>query len=209
VTPEINAISTVIICVSLALLFTSRSLQNRRPAFRSRTMRDQLYINGEWVSPDLGGYLEIDPATEQVFHRVAAGTEEDVDHAVRAPGAPSTMAGAKPAAPSARSGWRPWPMNWKVASPRWRNWRCATTANPCPKAQWDIGDAIGWFCYYAGLARELDERQDQPLALPDARFRCRIRHEPIAWPGRSSRELPAADGRLERERPWRRAPRWC
>ncbi|MCY1429621.1 Gamma-aminobutyraldehyde dehydrogenase [compost metagenome] len=48
-------------------------------------MRDQLYINGEWVSPDLGGYLDvIDPATEQVFHRVAAGTEEDVDHAVRA-----------------------------------------------------------------------------------------------------------------------------
>lgn len=30
VTPEINAISTVIICVSLALLFTSRSLQNRQ-----------------------------------------------------------------------------------------------------------------------------------------------------------------------------------
>ena len=48
-------------------------------------MRDQLYINGEWVSPDLGGYLEvIDPATEQPLQRVAAGTEEDVDHAVRA-----------------------------------------------------------------------------------------------------------------------------
>lgn len=31
VTPEINAISTVIICASLALLFTSRYLQNRRP----------------------------------------------------------------------------------------------------------------------------------------------------------------------------------
>ena len=30
VTPEINAVSTVIICVSLILLFTSRHLQNRR-----------------------------------------------------------------------------------------------------------------------------------------------------------------------------------
>ncbi|MGE8149637.1 ABC transporter permease [Pseudomonas vancouverensis] len=30
VTPEINAVSTVIICLSLALLFTSRHLQNRR-----------------------------------------------------------------------------------------------------------------------------------------------------------------------------------
>ena len=30
ITPEINAISTVIICASLALLFTSRYLQNRR-----------------------------------------------------------------------------------------------------------------------------------------------------------------------------------
>ena len=48
-------------------------------------MRDHLYINGQWVSPDLGGYLDvIDPATEQVFERVAAGTEEDIDHAVRA-----------------------------------------------------------------------------------------------------------------------------
>lgn len=30
ITPEINAVSTVIICVSLAMLFTSRHLQNRR-----------------------------------------------------------------------------------------------------------------------------------------------------------------------------------
>ncbi len=34
VTPEINAISTLIICVSLALLFTSRYLQNRRAGVR-------------------------------------------------------------------------------------------------------------------------------------------------------------------------------
>ena len=54
---------------------------------------------------------------------------------------------------------------------------------PLPEAQWDIADAIGCFRYYAELARELDGRQDEALELPDARFRCRIRHEPVGVAG--------------------------
>ena len=135
-------------------------------------MRDQLYINGEWVSPDLGGYLEVvDPATEHVFHRVAAGTEEDVDHAVRAARRAfdngwSQTTGAE------RAQWL------EALADELENGQSALAelevrdnGKPLPEAQWDIGDAIGCFRYYAGLARELDERQDQPLALPDARFR--------------------------------------
>ncbi|CAJ0557399.1 unnamed protein product, partial [Mesorhabditis spiculigera] len=170
VTPEINAVSTVIICLSLALL--------------SLTMRDQLYINGEWVSPDLGGYLDvIDPATEQAFARVAASTEEDIDHAVRAARRAfdngwSQTSGAE------RGQWLDALADeLEHAQPALAELEVRDNGKPLPEAQWDVGDAIGCFRYYAGLARELDQRQDQPLALPDARFRCRIRHEAIGVAG--------------------------
>ena len=147
-------------------------------------MRDQLYINGEWVSPDLGGYLEVvDPATEQTFHRVAAGTEEDVDHAVRAARRAfdngwSQTSGAE------RAQWlEALADELESGQSALAELEVRDNGKPLPEAQWDIGDAIGCFRYYAGLARELDEQQDQPLALPDARFRCRIRHEPIGVAG--------------------------
>jgi aldehyde dehydrogenase (NAD+) len=44
-----------------------------------------LFINGSWVKPSKGGYFEtINPATEQVLAKVAEGTQEDVDKAVKA-----------------------------------------------------------------------------------------------------------------------------
>ncbi|MFJ3524408.1 aldehyde dehydrogenase family protein [Pseudomonas sp. NPDC090203] len=147
-------------------------------------MRDQLYINGEWVSPDLGGYLDvIDPATEQPLQRVAAGTEEDIDHAVRA---------------ARRAFDNDWGQTTGAERAVWlealadelqgaqddiATLEVRDNGKPLPEAQWDIGDAIACFRYYAGLARELDGRQDKPLALPDERFRCRIRLEPIGVAG--------------------------
>lgn len=147
-------------------------------------MRDQLYINGEWVSPDLGGYMDvIDPATEQVLQRVAAGTEEDIDHAVRA---------------ARRAFDSDWGQTTGAQRAVWlesladelqgsqdalATLEVHDNGKPLPEAQWDIGDAIACFRYYAGLARELDGRQDQPLALPDERFRCRTRLEPIGVAG--------------------------
>jgi len=147
-------------------------------------MRDQLYINGEWVSPDLGGYLDvIDPATEQAFARVAASTEEDIDHAVRAARRAfdngwSQTSGAE------RGQWLDALADeLEHAQPALAELEVRDNGKPLPEAQWDVGDAIGCFRYYAGLARELDQRQDQPLALPDARFHCRIRHEAIGVAG--------------------------
>lgn len=147
-------------------------------------MRDQLYINGEWVNPDLGGYFDtLDPATEEVIQRVPAGTEEDIDHAVRA------------ARRAFDNGWG------KTSGAERADWLEALAGElegrqdalallevrdngkPLPEAQWDIGDAIGCFRYYAELARELDAQQDEPLALPDERFRCNIRREPIGVAG--------------------------
>lgn len=147
-------------------------------------MRDQLYINGQWVSPDLGGrFTSFDPASGRPLHTVPAATEEDVDHAVRA----------------ARQAFnRGWGQSRGAERAEWlealagelerhqaqlAELEVRDNGKPLPEAQWDVADAIGCFRYYAELARELDDRQDQALALPDERFRCRIRHEPVGVAG--------------------------
>jgi len=147
-------------------------------------MRDQLFINGEWVSPDLGGYLDIiDPATEQTLQRVAASTEEDIDHAVRA-ARRAFDNGWSQSSGTERAVWL------EALADELQNTQddlalleVRDNGKPLPEAQWDVADAIGCFRYYAGLARELDARQDQPLALPDERFRGRVRFEPIGVAG--------------------------
>ena len=151
-------------------------------------MRDQLYINGEWVGADLGGLLDvIDPATGQVFHRVAAGTEEDIDHAVRA----------------AR---RAFDSDWgKTSGAERGQWLDALAdelqhhqqglaelevrdnGKPLPEAQWDVGDAIGCFRYYAGLARDWISNRINRCHCPTRVFAAGSAMNRLAWPGKSSR----------------------
>ena len=47
---------------------------------------EEFYINGEWVKPinDLKTLDVINPATEEVFGRIALGDKDDVDAAVDA-----------------------------------------------------------------------------------------------------------------------------
>ena len=50
-----------------------------------RTVRDKLFIGGEWVDPAGDGVIEVvNPTTEEVVGRVPAGSAEDADRAVRA-----------------------------------------------------------------------------------------------------------------------------
>ena len=147
-------------------------------------MRDQLYINGQWVRPDLGGrFTSFDPATGQPLQEVPAATEEDVDHAVRA-ARTAFNRGWGQSRGAERAEWLE-----ALAAELERNQDALAelevhdNGKPLPEAQWDVADAIGCFRYYAELARELDERQDQVLALPDERFRCRIRQEPVGVAG--------------------------
>lgn len=45
----------------------------------------ELFINGKWVSPVKGKYLDVvNPASEAVIGRIPAGTQEDVEAAVAA-----------------------------------------------------------------------------------------------------------------------------
>ncbi|WP_160285800.1 aldehyde dehydrogenase family protein [Pseudomonas knackmussii] len=147
-------------------------------------MRDQLYINGQWVSPDLGGrFTSFDPATGRPLREVPAATEEDVDHAVRA-ARQAFNRGWGQSRGAERAEWLQ-----ALANELERNQaelaelEVRDNGKPLPEAQWDVADAIGCFRYYAELAAELDERQDQALALPDERFRCRVRHEPVGVAG--------------------------
>ncbi|MFZ5958078.1 aldehyde dehydrogenase family protein [Pseudomonas knackmussii] len=147
-------------------------------------MRDQLYINGQWVSPDLGGrFTSFDPASGRPLREVPAATEEDVDHAVRA-ARQAFNRGWGQSRGAERAEWLQ-----ALANELERNQaelaelEVRDNGKPLPEAQWDVADAIGCFRYYAELAAELDQRQDQALALPDERFRCRVRHEPVGVAG--------------------------
>ena len=147
-------------------------------------MKEHLYINGEWVSPDLGGGFDvINPATEEVFHRAPAGSEEDINHAVNA------------ARNAFEGDWRKTTGKDRAAllngiadcierdKETLARMEVTDNGKPLPEALWDIEDTAGCFRYYAELAETLDEQQDAPLPLPDARFSCHIRHEPIGVAG--------------------------
>ena len=48
-------------------------------------MHTKLYVDGTWLDSSDGEMLDvINPYTEQVYHRVAAASKEDVDRAVQA-----------------------------------------------------------------------------------------------------------------------------
>ena len=147
-------------------------------------MRSQLFIDGAWQVAASGETLDVvDPATETVVHKVSCAGAEDVGKAVAA--ARSAFAGE----------WRQTDGSARAAI--LRGFADAITARrdalghlevidngkPLAEALWDIDDAAGCFAYYADLAEELDARQDQALALPDARFSSRVRREPVGVAG--------------------------
>ncbi|WJV27619.1 MULTISPECIES: aldehyde dehydrogenase family protein [Pseudomonas] len=147
-------------------------------------MVDNLFINGCWVRPTHGGKIvSIDPATETVIQSVGSATEDDIDLAVRA-------------ARSAFSG------DWGNLSGYERAYFLNSLADdleqhreelsvlevrdngkPLSEAQRDVSDAVSCFRYYAVLARELDELQDEPNPLSNTSFECRVRHEAIGVVG--------------------------
>lgn len=142
-------------------------------------MTQQFYINGQWVSPVLGGTFDtINPATEQVIECVAAGTQDDIDKAVLA----------------AQQAFMHWSQTNGHERADWLN-RLADelekhqdelaqlevldNGKPLAEAIWDVADAVGCFRFYATLAKALDSKQDTPLNLSSAQFSCTLRYEPV------------------------------
>lgn len=146
---------------------------------------DQLYINGQWVAPVKGATFEtIDPSNETVIARVAAATAEDVDLAVKAArqafdeGPWPEMSGAARAVVLRKIAQGIRERQQALAELEVRD-----NGKPLPEALWDIGDTAGCFDFYAGLAEDLDNHQEQYVALADERFHSVARKEPIGVAG--------------------------
>ncbi|KHK59494.1 aldehyde dehydrogenase [Burkholderia sp. A9] len=148
-------------------------------------MRTKLFIDGQWVSPVLGGELDvINPADGEVFHKVAAATAPDVDRAVRA------ARHAFDEGPWAKLPGRERARYLRRIAEVIRSRLPAIAAlevrdngKPRPEAEWDIGDAAGCFEFYAKLAEELDSSSSETIAISDQRFTTKVVREPVGVVG--------------------------
>ncbi len=148
-------------------------------------MREQLFIDGEWVLPAKGGtFAVIDPATEEVVHHAPAGTAEDIDAAVKAArrafdeGPWPKLPGKDRAAVLRR-------ISEIILARKHDLARLEVIDNgkPMPEAVWDIEDTAGCFAFYAGLAEELDDNPEETIALAEPRFSSKVVREPIGVAG--------------------------
>lgn len=147
-------------------------------------MREQLYIDGQWLDADSGERFAVhNPATGEVIQQVAAGAASDIDKAVAAArqafdhGPWPTLSGVQRAAYL-----RAIAAELEARKDELAALEVLDNGKPLAEAQWDVADAIGCFEFYAGLAEQL-EPDGTPLALPDERFSCYTRREPVGVAG--------------------------
>lgn len=145
----------------------------------------KLYIDGAFVAPRDGGSLEaINPATETSFARIAAGTSEDVDLAVRAArrafdhGPWPQMPAADRAAALRRIAEGITGRLSEIAAVETRD-----NGKPIPESEWDVGDAAFVFSYYADLAESHEADGAQSIDLGDEAFSSTVVTEPLGVVG--------------------------
>ncbi|GLR56892.1 MULTISPECIES: aldehyde dehydrogenase family protein [Rhizobium] len=148
-------------------------------------MRSELYIDGQWVKPVKGGTCEvINPATEEVIHRIAAATAEDVDLAATAARRAFDRDGWPKLTGAQRAGYlRAIADGIRARQAEIARLEVLDNGKPFPEADWDVADAAGCFDFYAGLAEQLDNNPEEAIALPDARFTSKAVREPIGVAG--------------------------
>ncbi|PAQ09797.1 aldehyde dehydrogenase family protein [Mesorhizobium temperatum] len=148
-------------------------------------MRSELYIDGRWVSPIKGGTFDVvNPATEDVIHKLPAATAEDVDAAVAAARRAFDKDGWPKLSGAQRAAYlRAIADGIRVRQQEIARLEVIDNGKPLPEAEWDIADAAGCFDYYAGLAEQQDNDPGEPIELPDARFTSRAVKEPIGVAG--------------------------
>lgn len=146
---------------------------------------ERIFIDGCWVAPARGQTFDtIDPSNETVIAKVAAGTAEDIDRAVKAArrafdeGPWPRMSG------SARGAvLRAIAQGIRDRLPELAELEVRDNGKPLPEALWDLGDAAGCFEFYAGLAEQLDGNAETTVPLPDERFSSIARKEPVGVAG--------------------------
>ncbi len=141
--------------------------------------QEKHFIGGTW-RPGTGGgtFPVIDPATEEVLCEAAAGNPGDIERAVAA----AVLAQESWGKTSGKE--RALTLNALAQGLRSESEELATTevrnnGKPLSEAREDVANAVECFEYYARLAEEIDHRQGESVALPDARFESRIYHEPV------------------------------
>ncbi|ENU82055.1 hypothetical protein F975_00030 [Acinetobacter sp. ANC 3789] len=140
----------------------------------------QLYINGQWLSPKNGRtFSSIDPSNEQEITQVAAASVEDAELAVQA---------ARQAFD--QTDWANQPKQraayLRAIAQEIRNQldvlaelEVRDNGKPLPEAVWDIQDAAGCFDFYADLAEQLDPSHEENIPLADERFNSVVRKEAV------------------------------
>lgn len=137
----------------------------------------QLFIRGEWVQPARQGTLEIiNPATEEVITAVAAATEEDVALAVEA--ARDALPAWRRLSGTQRGAYlRKFALAVQQRKPELMRMQSLNNGKTLAESEYDMDLFIACFNYYAGLAEQLDQRQNQPVALPTTAFTSLTRFE--------------------------------
>jgi len=144
-------------------------------------MTNQLFINGKWTAPLYGGHFEtINPADERVLATVASATAEDVDLAVHAARQAFDQGGWPELSGKQRAAYlRRIATLIRDKQQMLAELEVCDNGKPLPEALWDIGDTAYCFDFYADLAEQLDEAQEQVISLSDDRFSSLARKEPV------------------------------
>lgn len=139
------------------------------------------FINGQWSDSDGSDWIDVvDPATEDVFHRVPDGTTADVDRAVQAArdafdtGPWPRMTGAERADILQRMA-----DLIEARTPDLAELEIRDNGKPRPEAVWDIEDTAGVFAYYAEMARGMDATAEEAVDLPMDGFSSVVVKDPI------------------------------
>jgi betaine-aldehyde dehydrogenase len=148
-------------------------------------MQDKLFIDGRWVAPVNSGTLDvIDPATEEVFHKIPAATAPDVDRAAKAV-REAFDTGPWPAMKGAERARYLRAIADKIIEKKdyLENLEVRDNGKPLPEAAWDMDDVAGCFQFYANLAEESDAKPEEEILLGDTRFQSKVVREPLGVVG--------------------------
>eukprot|EP00877_Chromochloris_zofingiensis_P013539 jgi/Chrzof1/8439/Cz03g10210.t1 len=144
-----------------------------------------LFINGAWVPPEHGNYLDvINPATAKVIGRIPAATADDVDAAVAAATAAyKTGPWGRTTGQQRATVMRAIAQKVRDAKSNLAVYETMDMGKPIDEAEWDMDDVATCFDYYAGLAEKLDEGQYTTVDVGMEEFSVKVRREPLGVVG--------------------------
>lgn len=132
---------------------------------------NQLYINGQWLTPKNGRtFSSIDPSNEQEIAQVAAASVEDAELAVQAARQAFDQTDWSQQPKQRAVYLRAIAQEIRQQLDQLAEIEVRDNGKPLPEAVWDIQDAADCFDFYADLAEQLVENQDEQIPLSDERF---------------------------------------